>query len=624
MKKTSFLMASLLMTTGSMFAQNEAVEVSGGELVSLLPEGVTINIESSTQGYKQKNLVVAGSKDKGYKAFFAASDETCGEELWVTDGTPGGTKRVKDIFEGPTGSNPSNLARFNDKVVFAADDGNSGIEAWISDGTEEGTYMLGEIHEFGSANPRGFTQLNETQFVFGAMNLDSQSDGEQYWLYISDGTPAGTTLLSDECATEFPGTYASSGTSTPWLRVGRKVFFKADSYDKKYGIELWVTDGTKEGTRLVKDINIEEGKIVNGAVDHFVNFYNEKLFFLATSFDAGPEPWATDGTEANTYMIVDSNPTVDAETGKGVGGGVSAPGDFPYKGKIWFRGYGPEVGSELACTDLTEGNFAIFDLNKNVPSASNNGDIQSIIPFDDMLVFNANTGKTEGVEGNFGAENHYTDGETIYFPESWDLLPGHHSYFAVTPVVVAGSLYWRANPSGSAADLEEYKTRLYRLDGINDTPEQVMLNFDPAAGDLVHNLRNLDGKLLFASSNENGGLYAYTYRKADYDEEKDADNLEIEFRTREEIEKETGIAMHEDSQAEILLYPNPATDKFSFSVSGKALSIKIFDTLGRLVKEETELVTGNMVDVSTLINGVYKVVITSNEGTVASSLVINK
>ena len=129
-------------------------------MVSLLPDGVTANIETDQKKTKPKNLVVAGEKSKGYKAFFAASDATHGEELWVTDGTAAGTRLVKDIQPGVTASDINWMARFNDKVVFAADDGTNGMELWISDGTETGTYMVKQIHEFGDgSNPNAFTQF---------------------------------------------------------------------------------------------------------------------------------------------------------------------------------------------------------------------------------------------------------------------------------------------------------------------------------------------------------------------------------------------------------------------------------------------------------------------------------
>lgn len=61
----------------------------------------------------------------------------------MTNGTPDGTRIVKDIIPGPTSSNVVWLTRFNDKVVFQADDGVNGAELWISDGTEPG-YLYGE------------------------------------------------------------------------------------------------------------------------------------------------------------------------------------------------------------------------------------------------------------------------------------------------------------------------------------------------------------------------------------------------------------------------------------------------------------------------------------------------
>lgn len=230
----------------------------------------------------------------------------------MTNGTPDGTRIVKDIIPGPTSSNVVWLTRFNDKVVFQADDGVNGAELWISDGTEQGTYMVKDIHELASSDPKGFTQLNETQFVFAAKNFDSEEyNGGQHWLWVSDGTEEGTKLIY-ECKMGYPGTDNGSPYS-PYCRVGRKVFFKADDKDGKYGEELWVTDGTEAGTHLVKDMNVEPnpevaGATMSAAIDDMVNFYNEKLFFQAWSYEYGGEPFASDGTEEGTYLIYDTRP----------------------------------------------------------------------------------------------------------------------------------------------------------------------------------------------------------------------------------------------------------------------------------------------------------------------------
>lgn len=73
-----------------------------GQLVALLPDGVQANINPERKQDKQKNLIVVGSPEGGYKAFFAAIDATHGEELWVTEGT----RMVKDIVPGVGSSNP--------------------------------------------------------------------------------------------------------------------------------------------------------------------------------------------------------------------------------------------------------------------------------------------------------------------------------------------------------------------------------------------------------------------------------------------------------------------------------------------------------------------------------------
>lgn len=170
-KKNLLMMAGCALLAGNLSAQTSQ---AGGELVSLLPEGVQANISTTRNLAKDKNLVVAGSPEKGYYAFFAATDAEHGEELWVTDGTQQGTRMVKDIVPGSQSSDVCYLTRFNDKVVFAATTDDYGTELWISDGTEAGTYMVKDIHEISSSNPRGFTQVNETQVVFAAQDFDSE------------------------------------------------------------------------------------------------------------------------------------------------------------------------------------------------------------------------------------------------------------------------------------------------------------------------------------------------------------------------------------------------------------------------------------------------------------------
>lgn len=76
-KKTLLLTAALVSSFGAV-----AQALPDGT-TSLLPAGVTANIGQEKMFVKQKNLCVAGSPSKGYKAYFSATDADHGEELWV-------------------------------------------------------------------------------------------------------------------------------------------------------------------------------------------------------------------------------------------------------------------------------------------------------------------------------------------------------------------------------------------------------------------------------------------------------------------------------------------------------------------------------------------------------------
>lgn len=69
-----------------------------------------------------------------------------GFELWGTDGTPAGTRMVRDINPGLNRSFPYLLFSLSTgQVVFRADNGTNGFELWTTDGTTAGTTLLRDI-----------------------------------------------------------------------------------------------------------------------------------------------------------------------------------------------------------------------------------------------------------------------------------------------------------------------------------------------------------------------------------------------------------------------------------------------------------------------------------------------
>ncbi|MEO7044993.1 MAG: hypothetical protein ABI091_06765, partial [Ferruginibacter sp.] len=126
------------------------------------------------------------------------------------------------------------------------------------------------------------TQLNNTLAIFES-GIDS-------YLWVSDGTESGTFQISDTIK------YIGSGGL-----LNGKYIFKGQS--PNCGNELFITDGTKDGTTIVKDINPGLGNsqprvTIMGATTDYI-------YFAAVTPAEGCELWRTDGTKANTTIVKD-------------------------------------------------------------------------------------------------------------------------------------------------------------------------------------------------------------------------------------------------------------------------------------------------------------------------------
>lgn len=515
------------------------------DVVRLTPEGVTPKIDAGMNDVKQNNLVVAGDSEKGYKAYFAAEDDEHGLELWVTDGTPDGTHMVMDINPGDEGSGIAYLTRFNDKVVFAANDGENGKEPWISDGTEDGTYMIADIHETSSSYPQGFCQVDEDKFVFGANNLDTREYANvigknELWLFVSDGTEEGTECIY-ELDIRYPGKFDVDAHNGPFIRVGRQVFFKADSKDLKYGEELWVTDGTRSGTHLVKDINTEwadaenhDAGTADNALNFFMNFYNEKLYFNAFSDNHGHEPWATDGTEDGTYEIFNAGTNETAIiAADGSVRDVDGEQSYPVVGlgKVFNRGNvsANEYGNELYATNCEKGNYELIcDAQKHTINQDGkmSGYPDVFCEFDGCIWFEAQTGTY--ADGGIEIEMHRYDGNEVIYPFG-DFNPTGHGCIRRAYVVAGGSFYFTAAEQGSMM-------KVYRIDNKDQSVPTLVANISGSwdVDDQVHTFRNCGGTMLFCSG-LTGAIYACNYKKEGYNPSIDNQQLEIEYRTRQQI-----------------------------------------------------------------------------------------
>jgi ELWxxDGT repeat protein len=293
----------------------------------------------------------------GQTLFFRAANSANGDELWKTNGTLETTALVKDIRLGNTGSSPDYLvADGAGGVYFAADDGISGNELWHSDGSAANTRLLLDIGPSGEDSyPENLT-LAGTQLFFTA---EDGTTGRELW--VTNGTPEGTKRVRDI-------TPNASGTSfapyrQPFAALGNRVFFVASS--DLFGYELWTSDGTEDGTSIVKDVypgagssDIQELRVMNGA-----------LYFVATGDDGKRTLWRSDGTTAGTRRVVDdSNAPVNPEA-------LSA-----IDGRLYFSAADQpaSAGRELWISDGTAGGTRVFqDLNAGPTNSNPRGMIKA-------------------------------------------------------------------------------------------------------------------------------------------------------------------------------------------------------------------------------------------------------
>jgi len=92
----------------------------------------------------------------------------------------------------------------------------------------------------------------------------------------------------------------------PFIPAAGKLFFLASTTEA--GVEPWVTDGTMAGTKMVKDIYPgSEGSIIStaGFASAKTAEIDGNLLFFARDGKNGNELWKSDGTEEGTVLVRD-------------------------------------------------------------------------------------------------------------------------------------------------------------------------------------------------------------------------------------------------------------------------------------------------------------------------------
>ena len=650
------------------------------------------------------------------KVLFTARDNVHGTEIWTTDGTSAGTQLVKDIFPGIESSEIVKMTSMNDFVIFAAkedynayhslwkSDGTevgtikvknidlnkdygyntmefipinnkiyfqgadktiNGIEIWETDGTTENTKFTVDINHSGSSSPnaklRYLTPLND-KFIMMCSNGFNGLEP-----FITDGTFGGTQMIKDL----FPGYNSSLGSMGAFdddkfyfKKVGDYVFFGAN--DGSRGFELFRTDGTEQGTNLLKDIAL--GSASSLTSDLLFMEYNDIFYFKADDKIHGGEIWRTDGTEAGTYMLKDIYPGPN----HGIQTSNNKHGINHYAVVNGFLYFNAKDGTENAIwrTDGTE-NGTVKAI--SIPSAGNNDSGPIILNgLDDKLYFLTNPDNhyepltlnvSDGTQSNITTlgtwlaegyfENNIIHNNELYFfvRDGWDLalmktdgtingtkmvksgiareIKIRHTgscedyiYFSVGPAVFGAKELWRSDgtPEGThiidSGYISGYTCIGKKLAYINysdlfitDGYSKEKINFNILNGEPLKDIAQIDGfvdkKLYFTAETRASG---YEFYAADADEILKTNNPEVQNSSIENIK----------------IYPNPTNGHFTIlSKNGLNIdAIEIFDFSGK--KIFTQIPNKKLVnlDITQFSKGLYIIKLKTNKSVVTQKILL--
>lgn len=242
----------------------------------------------------------------GDRLVFAGCDAS-GCEPWISDGES--ATRIRDLAPGPDSSFDSGftdgfdiykgfIAEFDGRAIFPANDGPHGVEIWSTDGTSSGTKRLSGVAQgagslrlvrYSAAFPLARTALG---ILFNVVDEDG---GHSLWR--TDGSQAGTIRLASL-------RNQSSGISpirpTPSALSNRPIeqcfeplrgglLFRGT--DAAHGTEVRFTNALTSSTSLVADLNPES----QSAVDPACRAFRGEGLVASRDLESGTGLWTTTG-----------------------------------------------------------------------------------------------------------------------------------------------------------------------------------------------------------------------------------------------------------------------------------------------------------------------------------------
>ena len=311
----------------------------------------------------ETNLVFYGTPDTEDFLYFETSAPGGAHQLWRTKGDAASTRPVKGTPAiAPPAEWPQIAATQSGGIFFAADPLKPEMALWRLRGKTNGAVRLtkpekstgsgtaqapvnsqshemldgdllsfvdtGSGHELWRMKPdgtgaRSLWKAASPLSYYGTLGFHAVTphgaifsyfdgaDVRQVW--VTDGTTKGTRLLGDH------GTANHGGYPSDFVKLGDTWYYSVVNSEVVSGASLWRTDGTPAGTTKV----VASGGTAPGPVANEIVVFNNLLYFFAIDTDFKTGLWRSDGTPAGTVMLMNEwhGATGEMPTSLSVAGG---------------------------------------------------------------------------------------------------------------------------------------------------------------------------------------------------------------------------------------------------------------------------------------------------------------
>lgn len=567
---------------------------------------------------------------------------TFSNELFRIDTLNNELHLVIDLYKYGS-SDPFILTELGDKFIFVTNANDKIIPTrfWSSDGTEEGTEMLFEVEE-----SEHYSELIDN-FIIRNNKLYIKTTGvlqaERFW--VTDGTKEGTINLTDEFESfhinkmylsndkiVFLESYHSEskigvldtsdklsiigtfniGYYSEVLAADDFFYFNMCKNDQQITRELWISDGTKDGTKKIFTANDTEVCLLD---EENAALYGNSLYFNILDEDENTTSgWITDGTEEGTVNIEVGFDSEKVYTIKIID---------KAKEHIFLRTSSKTAARSLWFVDLKK------NVLKNLIEKWSSYIPDNHIKVGDFLYFkNGNKFKDNQIwksDGSLENTELYIDPAkienneigTFYFKGSYsDSLLFYSAYFDNYVGLFSINLYY--NQVEKLTEFERSSDiKVSHVGGVT-----FFINTIDDSEKLYYNYKNQVEQINLEEATNNkpylGNYYYslgnYIYFFADYE----GDDLYELYRI---INPASGISSVEDSENnQIYLYPNPTSHNITLEIEG-IIDISIIDLNGNKVLSLIDF-TGGEIDISSLATGFYS--ITDNSGRLIGKFIKSK